>query len=329
MIGESILNITGSLFLLLFSIQVFTTVRAYGKMPPKAVMGMMQVTLRSSKLILLVGAILGFFLVLFEPLLASWFPPFPKLFLTGLSLVALNGACLPPTFLYLAASRAKAFSLTSDLQLAIAPLKIVNLIDTIQAGVIPGDQIHQSDYRVSGNWQKAVKTLSRITPIIIVDGRITTQPLIQEITYIINSGLYKRTFFIGDETGKVPALSCLNLPRDIFPQIVTSQKLIKALKGIGFKFLLFQSNALVQLVKARLKKGRTDQSSIQELSVATRVKNNSDYSDTCDIRQCWRCHSKVWVNKHLPVHTKVCCMECVAQILHKSKKTPLWRFPFE
>jgi hypothetical protein len=239
-------------FFLLFAIQILVTAKAYGGLPTKALWAMTRVTIRGPKVLLLVSGILGLFDSLFQPLLSSWIPPFPRLFLAGLSLVALNGACLPPTVLYLAASKAKGFSLASELQFSIAPLKIVHLLDTFQAGAILGDQLHQSEFRVGANWQKAVRTFSEITPLIIVDGRVVTEPILQEITHILNSGLHNRTFFVADETGGVPALSCLTLPREAKLQIATSQQLLSGLKGLGWKVLSFSGRNLHQNVKWNL-----------------------------------------------------------------------------
>lgn len=328
--GIIFLNIVGGISLIFFSIQVLTTVNVYGKFPTKAVKEMMRVTLRSPKLLLFVAAILGLFDSLFQPFLSSWIPPFPRLLITGLSLIALNGACLPPTFLYLAASNAKAFSLMSDLQFAIAPLKIVHMLETFQAGAVPGDQINQSGYRVSGNWQQAVRSLAEITPLIIVDCRVVTESVIQETDYILKSGLHDRTFFVADDIGRVPTLSYLNLPQNTKLNILTSQQLINTLQRIGWKFLLSNKKNLVQHVNGKLK-DYTEENSlrVEEINAAHRVNSFSDYSDTCVIRECCLCGCKVWVNKRAPSNIRVCCMECAKHLVRKSKKVPFWRFPFE
>ena len=75
--------------------------------------------------------------------------------------------------------------------------------------------------------------------------------------------------------------------------------------------------------------GTPDAPRTEELNVAFRVDGCADHSDTCDVRNCWNCGCKVWVNKRLRSDARVCCMECAEAIVGQKKKTPVWRFPLE
>lgn len=75
--------------------------------------------------------------------------------------------------------------------------------------------------------------------------------------------------------------------------------------------------------------GRPDVPSTEELNAAPRVAGSPDHSDTCDVRNCWNCGCKVWVDKRLSSDARVCCMECAEALVRKKKKKAVWRFPFE
>ncbi|HEX7181498.1 MAG TPA: hypothetical protein VF756_06615 [Thermoanaerobaculia bacterium] len=252
MTSSSILDIAGGLFLLIFGVQVVTTIKTHGGPLWRAVREMTRVTLRGPKALLLIGGVVGLMNALFQQLAPSWVPPIPPLLLIGISLVALNGACLPPAILYLAASRASGFSFASELQIAVAPLKVVHMLQSFEAGAILGDEIHESEYRVRANWQQAVRALSTIAPLIIVDGRVPSASVRQEIRHIIDSGLHDRTFFIADEHGALPALSEVSLPRAMDLRIATSEQLLEALRGLWWSLFSSRTRGMVQYLETRM-----------------------------------------------------------------------------
>ncbi|AOS84028.1 hypothetical protein BIU88_07670 [Chlorobaculum limnaeum] len=75
--------------------------------------------------------------------------------------------------------------------------------------------------------------------------------------------------------------------------------------------------------------GKTPAAGAEELNAAPRVDGTQDHSNSCDVRTCWKCGCKVWVNKRLRSDAKVCCMECADGIARQRGKTPDWRFPFD
>ncbi|OGF63824.1 MAG: hypothetical protein A2Y62_03535 [Candidatus Fischerbacteria bacterium RBG_13_37_8] len=117
MSAKNVLNVVGCLFLLMFALQAFTTVKANRELVWKAIRKMLMVSLGGAKALLLIGGIIGLAYPIFQLLLSDWIPPFPPLFTIGVSLLALNGACLPPTFLFLAASQGAGFSLAHEIDL--------------------------------------------------------------------------------------------------------------------------------------------------------------------------------------------------------------------
>src|ERR1043165_1087601 len=206
---KTILDVAGFLFLLIAAFQFVATLRAYGSLPKRAVAIAIRTTLKSSKIFLLLAAIISLMSATLQPLMPSWIPPFPFLLQVGVAFIGINAACLPPTILYLATSKPEGVSLGSDLVFTVAPLKLTHLLDLFysDAPLAERNSIEESEYRVTTNWQKTVTDLCEIVPLIIVDARIITPAIISEIDYILNSGLEKRTFFVANQFGKVPALS--------------------------------------------------------------------------------------------------------------------------
>src|SRR4030042_2094018 len=92
MSAKNVLNVVGCLFLLMFALQAFTTVKANRELVWKAIRKMLMVSLGGAKALLLIGGIIGLAYPIFQLLLSDWIPPFPPLFTIGVSLLALNGA---------------------------------------------------------------------------------------------------------------------------------------------------------------------------------------------------------------------------------------------
>jgi hypothetical protein len=238
--AQNLLNIVGCLFLLMFGIQVLTTIRSHQRFSIAAVRQMTQVSMGGGKALLLFGGVLGLASALLQPVLSDWIPPLPPLMMIGVSLLALNGACLPPTFLLLAASQTGGFSFANDVQLSVAPLKMVHLLDSFQAGAIVGDALHQSEYRVSSNWQRAVRTLSRISPVIIVDVRELTPNVYREIVRLVETGLHSRVFLIAEKAQAPTDVARLCHQFGVRICVVTPELLEAALGRVGWT-VLFRS----------------------------------------------------------------------------------------
>ena len=254
MTAKSILDILGLLFLFICGIQILATVRAYGSLSTRAVIITIRTTLKSSKILLLLAGITTLLSAIFQPFFPSWIPPFPPLLQVGGGLIGLNAACLPPIVLYLAASKPEGILLANDLSFAIAPLKLTHLLESFysEAPLAEREQIHESEYRVSGNWQKTVMDLCDIVPLIIIDARFVTGPVVTEINHILDSGHERRTFFVADQYGNAPALSHVSRSQRGKLHISTAAELIFSLRRVGFKTLVSGPGALCPAIRKKL-----------------------------------------------------------------------------
>jgi len=235
-----ILNLVGCAFLLLSVIQIIAAVKAQRGLGMAAIRQMSRVSMGGGKALLLLGGLVGLASAILQPVLSDWIPPLPPLLTIGLSLIALNGACLPPTFLFLAASQAGGFSLANEIQFTIAPLKIVHLLDSFQAGAVVGDALHQSEYRVATDGQRAVRTLSKISPVIIVDIRELTLNVYLEVVHLAEARLHNRVFLIAERAQAPAEISRLCHQFGVRICVVTPELLEAALSQIGWT-VLFRS----------------------------------------------------------------------------------------
>ncbi len=239
------LNVAGLLFILLFVAQLATVIRAYKGFILKSTRIMTSVSLRSGKALLLVGGTVVLFCAVFQPLLTSWIPPLSRVLQAGLGMVALGGACLPPGIVYLGGSQSSGFLFVRQLMFAIAPLKVTHLLNSFEAGVMLGDQAHMSEYRVTTKWQEVVRSLCDIAPLIILDSRHITAPVLQEAQYILNSDQRRRTVFIAEDNGTVPLLNGLY---DGGLLTLTPQAAIASCNGLGWKTLTRGRKALDEVI---------------------------------------------------------------------------------
>ena len=213
---------------------------------------MTSISLRSGKAMLLFGGIVVLFCSIFQSLLSSWIPPFPAVLTTGLGLTALGGACLPPGIFYLSASKPSGFSFVYNLMFAIAPMKVTHLLNTFESGAILGDQIHMSEYRVNQGWQMAVRNLSNIAPLIILDARIITPNVRKEVQFVINSENRLKTIFITEEDGSSPAFSYLESLNDGCIFTLPPKAAIESLQGIGWRSIIHGKKAINELIESGL-----------------------------------------------------------------------------
>ena len=252
---KTTLDILTMVFLVIFGLQVVATRAAFGSLFLASSATMIRVTLRGPKVLLLICGVLGLLGASFQPQYPPGIPPFPPLLLAALSLLALNGACLPPAVLYLAASRRDSWTLVWPLQRAAVPLKFVHLLDSsLEIQAFTRSQVRQTGFRVwsKADWQLVVRQLSGIAPIVIVDGRAETPSLIHEIHQIIKSGFHRRTFFLCDRHGKCKALSKIDPQGATNLRLTTPERLLRSLHGIGWLCIMHESVVPSSLLAQRL-----------------------------------------------------------------------------
>jgi hypothetical protein len=247
-------HIAESLSLFIFGLQLLATRAAFGHLFLASTATMIRVTLRGRKIILLVAGLSGLITASLQSQI-SWIPPFPPLLLTGFSLLALNGACLPPAVLYLGVSRRDGWVLTKPLQRTVAPLKFIHLLDSsLEINPSTRREVRRSEFRVwrKADWQHIVRQLSGIAPIVIVDARNKTASLEHEIKQIIRSGFDGRTFFLSDPIGRCKALSGVEIPSTVRLHVTTPDRMIHSLRRIGWLCILHDSVVPASIVVQRL-----------------------------------------------------------------------------
>jgi hypothetical protein len=235
---KTALDILTALCLIVFGLQVLATRAAFGSLFLVSTATMARVTLRGPKILLLICGLQGLLLAAFHP---SWAPPFPPMLMTGLSLLVLNGACLPPAVLYLGVSRRDGWMLAGPLQRAVVPLKFIHLLDSS----LEIDPFSRTEARMTGfrvwpkvDWRPVVRELAGIAPVLIVDGRTESPSLTHEIDQIIKSGFQRRVFFLGDARGNCRALSKIGAHVGTMIHVTTPDRLIRSLRGIGWLCIL-------------------------------------------------------------------------------------------
>jgi hypothetical protein len=109
---------------------------------------------------------------------------------------------LPPALLFLATSDHKSFEFLAEISKAIKPLRIANLLDRDTAIKTDSGNLEISllgdEYRTLDDnlWIDSVKRLIDLTPIIFLDARSQSIPLIEEASLILNSPHAGKTIFI-------------------------------------------------------------------------------------------------------------------------------------
>ena len=248
----NLLNVFGSLCIFLFMAQLIAVIRIYKGGILKSIRVMTSVSLQSGKAFLLFGGTVALFSSVFQDLLSSWIPPFPPVLLIGLGMVALGGACLPPGIFYLSASEPSGFTFVHSLMFAIAPMKVTHLLNSFEAGAILGDQVHMSEYRVTKRWQEAVRSLCNIAPLIVLDSRIITPYVLEEVRLILNSENRLKTIFLTEEDGSSQIFTLMArgvLNNDGFLFTLSPKAAAASLNGVGWRSLIRGKNAINELIE--------------------------------------------------------------------------------
>ena len=211
---------------------------------------------RGRKALLMIGGLYGLMTAaaaaLFPEATSGWIPPFPRVFQCGVSVVALFAGCLPPAFLFLGASQQPAISLLSKISFATAPLKLVHMIESIDAGAVIHEAIGEYDYRVRDDWQNAVRMVSEIAPIILLDLRVLSKSVIDEILHISSSRMQKKTFYIVEERIIIPELRAVLTFPGVWSHLLTPQQMVNVLGGIGCGFLFVRGIGLQRYLENRV-----------------------------------------------------------------------------
>lgn len=173
---------------------------------------------RAAALAVLIVAALIFFVALdFSAALA-----FLAFFITQLGTVLLR-ATIPPLIVYFANSREERIYLFARLQMAV-PATVGAMLSV--EGTL-NDALHRKDSFLSlirrvllvqfdmrlrptaGDWEQEAKRLMLVTPLILFDARDTSEGVMRELEQIVGLQLQHKTWLVADNSGRCPALDCL------------------------------------------------------------------------------------------------------------------------
>lgn len=234
MTNLQIINIVGLCFISYSLIQWFSGIRFSSKFSFKELKTFLSITLRSKKVFAFIAGfslILGSISQLFAP---GLLPPFPILLVIGLSLIAINISCLPPSILFLGTSRPKGYGMIQKFDFLVPPLKIIHFLSTDWLNVYEFERLNQNNFRVFKDWKPIVKSLCFISPLIVIDTREVSNSVLEECNIIFSNKLHHKTIFISDNIGRTPVLDEMsNLPNDRL-NILTLNNCARFLKGVGW-----------------------------------------------------------------------------------------------
>ena len=120
---------------------------------------------------------------------------------TPLAVLVLATQLLPPSSIFLASSNPRSLLLIESLQTGTL-VYIVSFLDVASL-------IHDENLRTRhGNWEKPVLDMINQVPLVFLDTRTVTRPLLQELQWVIQPGILYKTVFITDDEGGSPLLEC-------------------------------------------------------------------------------------------------------------------------
>ena len=247
MTTQTISQITGwilfSYFILiiLWDMQAwYATTKLYGKVPLKQAKIMLKLVLRSR---------IGYYL---------WLPTIPVLFLTffiykgsSYPLIFIVSIfplwahlffyqLLPPSVIVLGTSRHEMFDMRHWLERAVNPYRVVVLLEpasTIgkQESNFRKNQFNWDNLRTSdSHWRDTAFCLIEMSPALVIDARVHTMGVAEEILRISNSNLIHKSIFVENEDNTAPAIdeSCMKYDRTEL-QLVKVSEIVHKLKKMG------------------------------------------------------------------------------------------------
>jgi len=236
--------------LVTFGFQLLVSRSVSGSLFLASLAMMTRVSLRGRKLVFLIAGVAGLLVASRQVPLTPQISSLPTM-LAALSLLAINIACLPPAVLLLGVSRRECWMLADPLKRAISPLKCIHLLDSsLEPNRFLRAEVRRTEFRLwrQVDWQYVVRRLSGIVPLIIVDARVESDQLSEEINQIIKSGFHERTLFLCDEQGESRALDSIAIPSDIVLKVLTPERMIPLLRGIGWFCVLHAPVKLMAII---------------------------------------------------------------------------------
>lgn len=204
--------------MILWDIQAWhSTSHLYGRIPWKQSKTMLKLVLRSRiHYYLWLPAVPVLFLLFFTYYGASY----PWIFTISIlpfwaHLVFYQG--LPPSVVLLGTSRHELFDLRHWLERALNPYRVVVLLEPVstidkQDNVFRKNQFNWDNLRTSdGKWRFTAFSLIELSPTLVIDARIHTMGVAEEIFRISKSNLIQKALIISNEDGTVPAIDAAEI----------------------------------------------------------------------------------------------------------------------
>jgi hypothetical protein len=138
----------------------------------------------------------------------------------------------PPAALFLTSSSPYAADLLVQINIALSPLRCVALLNPkrmhfMQRNAL-GDNLRTKNPHI---WKSIIYRLIEMTPIIILDTRGESAPVMQEAFIMLAPERARKAVFITDENGRAPALEAHGIkPADYALTCVTEEELIPLLR---------------------------------------------------------------------------------------------------
>lgn len=128
----------------------------------------------------------------------DWVPPIPYLLLVAIPPFVLAYLCCPPAVLLLGASSRQNTPFYREMAREVRPpMRLVHLLNVGYPEMYEDRTLWESGQRTWARWEPIVDRLIDTVPIIVIDTRIPTVPVLQEARKILSSDtLNRKTIFI-------------------------------------------------------------------------------------------------------------------------------------
>jgi len=225
-------------------IQWFATIRMYRFLPRNAIKRMMQLAWRTVKAFLVGSSLLAMLGAVGIVLLPDRFEPLPVSLFSQLTfgLCVISFVYLPPSILLLGVSDQTNAGLYYEVMCAALPLKLVHMLNDFNFGAIHGGPLNYFRYRALpiADWKAVISDLMLMAPIIVMDIRIVTKPVLDEVNMILSLGLCDKTIFVINQNGSSQVLDLIRNTTDqsVLPiNTIRSDQVISSLRSMKYRLL--------------------------------------------------------------------------------------------
>jgi len=147
---------------------------------------------------------------------------------------------LPPTVLLLGNSRLETIKIRERLERGLHPYRVIVFLDAsvIGSGSLTGFQwnlLAWDNFRTASapDWRSVVHPMIDFVPILVIDTRVASPCVIEEIHYTLNTKLAKKTVFLTEMSGHAPALEAAGKISSRNLVVTQEDKIIPVLKSMG------------------------------------------------------------------------------------------------